>query len=176
MAFSPDSRTLASACNKTVHLWDIATRSCQQALGYSDDVRCIAFSPDGKTLALALVNHTILLWDIETRSYQQMLEGQADDVESITFSPDGRYLATAYELFELKSTSISSKLRPEPNHAVVHREWVILNGKESLWLPIGRRWPHLAVYGNTIVLGHYSGKVTFIEVDFARIPMHVNRN
>ncbi|KAL7785180.1 hypothetical protein V8C37DRAFT_394617, partial [Trichoderma ceciliae] len=55
IAFSPDSKTLASASNdNTVQLWDAATGAPQQTLeGHRYWVSAIAFSLDSKTLASA---------------------------------------------------------------------------------------------------------------------------
>ncbi|KAH8901050.1 WD40 repeat-like protein, partial [Thozetella sp. PMI_491] len=53
VAFSPDSRLLASASSdKTIKLWDPATAQCIHTLiGHSDVVFSVAFSPDSRLLA-----------------------------------------------------------------------------------------------------------------------------
>jgi WD40 repeat protein len=69
VAFSPDSRTLATvgpqSHGSAVRLWDVATcRQVGQPLtGHTDEVYAVAFSPDGKTLATAGKDNTVRLWN-----------------------------------------------------------------------------------------------------------------
>jgi WD40 repeat protein len=49
--FSPDgSRIVTAANDRTVRVWDARTgRELLSLTGFSEGVRCVAFSPDGKT-------------------------------------------------------------------------------------------------------------------------------
>jgi WD40 repeat protein len=56
----------------------------------------LAFSPDGKTLAVA-GNHRITLWDLDRQTVIARLDA-ADAVSAVAFAPDGRTLAaSAYD-------------------------------------------------------------------------------
>jgi WD40 repeat protein len=72
VAFSPDSKTLASGGGfggkpGEIQLWDVATGKEQATLqGHTEAVRSVAYSPDGKTLASGSEDGTIKLWDVGT--------------------------------------------------------------------------------------------------------------
>ncbi len=63
--------------------------------GGAGEVRCVAFSPDGKLLAAGNRYHTVRVWDVATRKEVKTLTGHMSDVWSIAFSPDGKTLAAA---------------------------------------------------------------------------------
>ena len=62
------------------------------------DIRSVAFSPDGKRLAVAGrfegSQHTVRICDVETQREVRRLSGHADAIFRVVFHPDGKQLAT----------------------------------------------------------------------------------
>ena len=102
IAVDPDGTTLAvsSNLNNQVRLWDIPSRKQLGApfTGHTNGVMCLAFSPDGKTLAAGGGDETLRLWDVASRrSIGSPLVGHTGSVLVVAFSPNGQLLATGGE-------------------------------------------------------------------------------
>ncbi|WP_017302018.1 adenylate/guanylate cyclase domain-containing protein [Nodosilinea nodulosa] len=93
--FSPDGSLLAMGIDRQILLWRMGDRRQIATLeGHTAWVRCVAFSPDGQTLASGSLDHTIRLWDVQTGQCLKTLRGHTSDVQSIAFSLDGTLLAS----------------------------------------------------------------------------------
>lgn len=62
--------------------------------GHSGDVRSVAFSPDGKTLASGSSDWTLTLWDVTTGTQLRTLK-HSRTVTDVAFSPNGQILASS---------------------------------------------------------------------------------
>jgi WD40 repeat protein len=63
--------------------------------GHTDGVTCVAWSPDGKTLASGSGDKTVKLWDVVSAQCKATLEGHLVGVTSIAWSPEGKTLASS---------------------------------------------------------------------------------
>jgi WD40 repeat protein len=64
VAFRKDGKLLAVGAGKTVRLLGMPTGKELAALTHADSVWCVAFAPDGKTLAAGYLRGAVKLWDV----------------------------------------------------------------------------------------------------------------
>jgi WD40 repeat protein len=167
LAFSPDGKMLASGSRgydaKTrtrwgeLRLWDVpAGKEVATFKVHKDEVRALAFSPDGKSIASVDAEGEVRLWDLATGQARATFPGRrlGDDC-CIAFSTDGARLGTAdamrakvYEVpggKELSSMTrqvwpSGARFSPDlktvawPNHQDMDL-WDVATGRERLTLP-----------------------------------------
>jgi WD40 repeat protein/serine/threonine protein kinase len=96
VAISPDGRCLALSADRTINVWDAATRRWLACLnGHISTLWSVAFSPDSKTLASGSVDGTVKLWNLHVLQEAVTLSGHQGQVATVAFAPDGNLLATA---------------------------------------------------------------------------------
>jgi len=95
IALSLDGRLLATAWDE-IELWDLsAGRRLKGIPGFGSTMDCIAFSPDGKSLACVNRNGSLKLIEVASGKDLFSLKGHDEWISWIAFSPDGKLLATA---------------------------------------------------------------------------------
>jgi WD40 repeat protein/serine/threonine protein kinase len=99
--FSPDGRTIASACHgadcedRAIMIWDAATRRLIRTIRHPNGIKYLSFSPDGACLAATEEDDNVTLFELKTGKVLKVLPGHSGGSHSMDFSHDGRYLAVA---------------------------------------------------------------------------------
>ncbi len=94
LATSTDGRFLAAIRGASVSLIDLQSDfRTRKLVSASGEVFCLAFSPDGNTLAIGTTQPiTVSLWDSRTARLLMQLETDAPNIYGLAFSPDGKRL------------------------------------------------------------------------------------
>ncbi len=153
LAFSPDSRTLAtdSSINdptgqerewgrarvpggSTLRLWELHTGSEVLTLPSEDTYGpAAAFSPSRRLLAFAGRSQTIILWDLWRGKEWQRFSGFDAEVDTLAFSPDGKHLVSGLSNSTLLVWPVREQRRarkaPELTAESAVRAWMELGGE-----------------------------------------------
>ena len=138
-------------------------------------VNAIAFSPDCRMLALAASPpeptscSMVYVWTIEPATTTVKLKEKHlvdRSVENLSFSEVGGYIKT-----NMGYIPLSGYHEPIPNqdlsyHVYIENDWIFRDEQRLLWIPPDYRARCKASYNNIYVLGHFSGRVTFIGFNF----------
>lgn len=124
LAFSPNGQALTTAhlsfsnvqpwFTHEVRSWDVATGTLQASLAAPAFVMSVAYSPDGRTLAVGDSGRNLVLWEVSSR--QEIVRAHFPAaVKGLAFSPDGGTLALvqgwSVVLWDVASRKTRARLR-----------------------------------------------------------------
>ncbi len=99
--------------------------------------RCVAISPDGKTLAVGLVDGTVSLWDPAVGRPLAQLPGPKGLVLAVAFSPDSRTLATGHSNGEVWQWDVATRKRRSMVKLKLRQVWMLAYSPDGGMLAAG---------------------------------------
>lgn len=101
-SFSADGRTIAVTSDQSfsVPLWDVETGRLRETLALPKPkmrawgAGSVAFSPDGRTLAVVSASNLAYIYDLAAGKISHVLEGHGETIYVLAFNSDGSLLAT----------------------------------------------------------------------------------
>jgi WD40 repeat protein len=96
VVWGPDARSFVTLEDKRfARVWDAATGRLRCELEHETSVWHIAFSADGRFLALGGIAGALRVWDLTTNRQTMAVAGHGSNVQGLALSPDGQRLAAA---------------------------------------------------------------------------------
>lgn len=96
ISLSEDLRTVVSAGDALLRIWDAESAACLNVLNAQEDgILAIAMSLDTSRLVSAGEDHSIIIWDMKTGERLHILTGHQDSVYQVTISGNGRRIVSS---------------------------------------------------------------------------------
>jgi len=161
------------------------------------EVRCLAFSPDGRLLASGSKDKSIKLWNAHTGRAVATIDGRSGTIWSVAFSPDGSTLASggmdhSVRLWNVSTGRLRATLQGHagPVHSVAFspdgetlvsagsfdrtvKFWNLANGEPKAALEADRSAVLCVAFspdGNTLAFAGYEGTIKLCNLATDRLP------
>ena len=94
VAFSPDGRRMAVTTTEGVRIGDVVSGKTIRTLAVPAVVHAVAWSPDGRWIAVGAADHAVRIFDAATGALRHERRDHAAAVYALEFSPDSTRLAS----------------------------------------------------------------------------------
>jgi serine/threonine-protein kinase len=105
----------------------------------------MAFSPDGRWIAVGTDSRAIEIWDASTGKRNHLWRGHAAGVTAIAFSPDGQWLATGSEDGVTKVWDPATQ-KEQKSFAHGHAVTALAFSPDAKWIAAGTAGKHLRLW------------------------------
>lgn len=163
LAVSPDDKTVVTAGLGGWTLWDIKTGKplWENASGSSlgDSATGVAFSPEGKRVAVATMGGELLIGDVATKTRlrkQTVAAGQR--LICVAWSDDGKWLATDGESLKDHQESVTL--------------WDAETGQERFRLPYRTRWTNSLAFlpkSSILAVTTMAGEIHLYDIEQQKV-------
>ncbi|KAF7586258.1 hypothetical protein BBP40_009184 [Aspergillus hancockii] len=163
VAWSPDGKNVAStSADGKIRLWDATTGTMTRCLD-EGLTRYMAFSSDSQLLISASDDHLIRVWKVSTGTVIGTRKRNSSP-GYVRFSEDGKAIDTGMGRMDIGPFYPGWKSTTSRDF-YVDGNLIIHGTKPALILPHDYQASCAAAIDNTLVIGHESGHVTFLELE-----------
>jgi serine/threonine protein kinase/WD40 repeat protein len=98
LAFAPDRNILAVGSSGKIQFWNCSEKKWNgKEITRQGEINALAFSSDGKFLAVAEDGPDVTIWDVSSATLAHTFKGHTKSVLGLAFSPQAKLLATGSE-------------------------------------------------------------------------------
>lgn len=141
VAFSSDSRQIVTGGrSESFAVWDflagrqVFTKRLNGADGRVEGPTCVAYSPDGKTVAAGFYSGRIALFSAKTGDQLLAMEGHANEVNRLIYTPDSRRLISASDDTTIKLWDTTTGMETFTLRGHSTGVWAISMSADGRWL------------------------------------------
>lgn len=118
IAYSPDSRLLATAASNKVTVWDPETgKKIWESTNHQGPIILVRFNPEGTRMITSSMDGSVIVWHPESGQVERILNGERGRIWPADFSPDGLRIAAGNDdgsitIWDANSGEILSTFKP----------------------------------------------------------------